>query len=122
MKHTLRATSFATRQDLADFCRRVTEGDTVRQALNFGDNGIGAWGDATWRLSGQPIIALPSTIAKHNAEFNVLLPTRPLMLVKAICRDIAPAGVVDLNPAALIAFGYLADADINIPGATVEPA
>lgn len=122
MIHTLRATSFATRQDLAAFCRHVTRGETVEHALDFGDNGIGAWRDDTWRLSAPPIIALPSTIAEHNKEFYVRLPNRPSVVVKAICRDIAPPGVVDLNPAALLAFGYLADADINIPDTTVEPA
>jgi hypothetical protein len=56
-------------------------------------------------------------MAKRHALYKVELPTGKK--VNCTCLDIAPSGVVDLNPAALLALGFNADDDIEIEGATV---
>ena len=116
----MKATSFATRQDLANFCRLVTNGMSPQHALNYGDNGVGAWKDPCWHVSGPPICALAAPW-QHNQEVNVTIPQLN-KTVTCIVQDRSPEGVVDLNPAALKAFGLDPDADIAYDGATVEAA
>ena len=108
-----RATSFATRQDLARFARCVTEGGTPKHCLNVGDNGVGAWDDSTWNPEGPAICALPAGIAVHNKKVRVTLSIGHKNPFECICRDVGPPGVIDLNPAALIAAGLDPDEDIN---------
>lgn len=120
MARHYRATSFATRQDLAAFCRAVTQGRTPREALSIGDNGMGAWGDATWKTSGVPICALPRAVAGHNTRIKVTLSVGHRQPFVCFVRDVAPAGVIDLNPAALIAAGLDADTDLNDENARWE--
>lgn len=116
----LRATSFATRQDLAAFAKAVTHGKTAKEALSFGDNGIGAWGTSTWDPKAHPMCALPSRIGHAYRPFKITLPNDRSVIAE--CTDISPPGVVDLNPAALLLLGFDADADINIPDVDVIPA
>jgi len=112
-----RATSFSTRQDLARFAKCVTDGGSVTHCLSVGDNGVGAWGDNVWDPSGPPICALPSGVAVHNRQVRVTLSIGSGRPFNCICRDIAPEGVIDLNPAALLAAGLTVDQDINDPNA-----
>lgn len=114
----MKATSFATRQDLAEFARRVTRGMSPVEALNYGDNGVGAWQDPCWHVTGDPICALPHPWV-HNQQVTVTIPQLNKSVV-CFVRDRAPSGIVDLNPAALKAFGLDPDADIEYEGATVE--
>lgn len=92
----IRATSFADAEDLRRFNRARREGKTTVEALEVGDNGVGAWGHSTVRGTG-PCVAL----SPHTVGF------RPLRMVRvrygdkhvdADVRDIAPANVIDLNP------------------------
>ena len=108
-----RATSFATRQDLAHFARCVSEGGSAKHCLSVGDNGVGAWDDDTWKTTGPAICALPSGVAVHNKTVRVTLSIGHKKPFECICRDIAPPGVIDLNPAALIAAGLKPDEDID---------
>lgn len=118
----MKATSFATRQDLAAFCRAVTHGQTPREALAVGDNGMGAWGDATWHTTGVPICALARSVAGHNARIKVTLSVGHRQPFVCFVRDVAPAGIIDLNPAALIAAGLDADTELADDNATCEVA
>lgn len=111
---TLHATSFATRQDLAAFARAIEHGHTAHEALAVGDNGLGAYGDATWNPDGKAIVALARTVAGHNRRVRVrLFNEGHKQAFDAVVRDIAPAGVVDLNPAALIAAGLGPDTELS---------
>ena len=83
-----RATSFATRQDLAHFAKCVTDGGTAKGCLNVGDNGVGAWGDDTWRTTGPAICALPATVAGHNKNVRVTLSIGDKKPFECICRDV----------------------------------
>lgn len=108
----LRATSFATRQDLGRFARAVTDGKTISQALAVGDNGVGAWNDNTWPVAGVPIVALPPSIAKHNRNVLVCLEGSTKSFT-AYCRDKSPEGVIDLAPSALKAAGLDPDTELS---------
>ena len=114
----MKATSFATRQDLAAYCQAVTDGVSPTEALKYGDNGVGAWNDPTWDPNGVAICALPKPW-KHNDEVRVIIPQLNKSVV-CLVRDRGPSGVVDLNPAALKAFGLDPDANIAYEGCTVE--
>jgi len=110
----LKATSFATRQDLAAFAHAVVQGKSPREALSVGDNGVGAYGDATWRITPPAIVALARSVASHNQVVSVkLLDAGHGNEFDAVVRDIAPAGIVDLNPAALIAAGLMPDTELS---------
>lgn len=114
----LKATSFATRQDLAAFSACVTKGNSVNDCLNVGDNGVGAWNEQTWEPhSMPPIIAMPSPAAKDSL-WNVTMNGET---VQCICKDRSPSGVVDLAPSALKAFGLDPDTEL-LSTADVEPA
>jgi hypothetical protein len=105
----LKATSFATRQDLANFGACVTRGGSVQDCLNVGDNGVGAWGDPTWEPNAiPPIVAMPSPTPKH-ALVNVTMNGKT---VECIVKDRSPHGVVDLSPSALKAFGLDPDTEL----------
>lgn len=106
---TLKATSFATRQDLAAFSVCVSKGNTVNDCLNVGDNGLGAWGDQTWEpTANPPIVAMPLPTAKHA----MVAVTMNGKTVDCITKDRSPAGVVDFAPSALIAFGLAPDTEL----------
>jgi hypothetical protein len=66
-----------------------------------------------------PVCALPKSFGKHHALYTVALPGhKPIVCA---CLDISPPGVVDLNPAALLALGLDADYDLSLDGAVVTP-
>jgi hypothetical protein len=52
-------------------------------------------------------------VAVHNKKVRVTLSIGHKKPFECICRDIAPPGVIDLNPAALIAAGLDPDDDID---------
>lgn len=109
---TLRATSFATRQDLAAFSAAVTAGKTVQQAIDDddGDNGVGAWNDPTWPPEAKPpIVAMPAPIPRGT----IVDVTMNGGTVQCVVKDRSPQGVVDLSPSALRAFGLASDTDLN---------
>jgi hypothetical protein len=85
----------------------------------FGDNGVGKWADPTWKPLGDPICALPAPLAVHNQVVLVRLPGSARG-ARCFVRDVSPVGVVDLNPAALVALGLDPDDDLKVEGATVE--
>lgn len=116
----MKATSFATRQDLAKFAAAVTRGKTVEQAFAVGDNGVGAWGDPTWMPEGPAICALPRPWGR-NQKVRVTIHQLNKSVV-CLVRDRAPAGVVDLNPAALKEFGLNPDADVEYDNVEVIEA
>lgn len=120
----MKATSFATRQDLARFCESVTrdlpkDSRILERALAIGDNGVGEWGDACWHLTApRPIVALP--LPYHQGDLITLtLPNRKPII--CVCLDRSPAGVIDLSPSALVAAGYMPDADIDVSNVIVTP-
>jgi hypothetical protein len=111
--NTARATSFATRRDLAAFAICVSSGESVRHCLSVGDNGVGKWNEPTWKPHGDAICALHHSIARHNAIVVVQLSIGHKRPFRCFVRDVSPVGVIDLNPAALIAAGLDQDADLD---------
>lgn len=106
----LKATSFATRQDLAAFSACVTKGGSTQDCLSVGDNGVGAWNDPTWEPDASPpIVALPSPFQKHQ----MVSVTMNGQMHECIVKDRAPDGVVDLSPSALKAFGLDPDTELS---------
>ena len=99
----LRATSFADAADLRAYNRALQSGRTGRQALEVGDNGIGAWGKSTVAGTG-PCVAL----SPHFSGFRpgrILRVTFGEKFVDCDVRDIGPEEVVDLNPDACAELG-----------------
>lgn len=109
MDMNLKSTSFATRQDLAAFAKAVTDGMTAEEALSVGDNGVGEWQDSTWEPDANPpIVAMPSPTPR-NTMVSVTMRGK---MVECIVKDRSPAGVVDLAPSALKAFGLDPDTEL----------
>lgn len=118
-----RATSFATLKDLEGYIRCLQRGNSSKTCYLYGDNGRGAWGDLTAQLK-TPMCALSS--ASMAAQWGTSAKARgKLVLVKfrwggkdrevlCECRDKGPAGVVDLNPAALLKAGLPTDTELNV--------
>lgn len=73
---------------------------------------MGAWGDPTWKTSGVPICALSRSVAGHNTRIKVTLSVGHGQPFVCFVRDVAPAGIIDLNPAALIAAGLDPDTEL----------
>lgn len=90
------ATSFADEEDLRRFNRARREGKTTSEALEVGDNGVGAWGHSTVRGTG-PCCAL-APLTKGFRPLRMVRVTFGDKHVDADVRDIAPQGVIDLNP------------------------
>jgi len=109
----LRATSFATFKDLVGYIRCRDAGGSARSCLWLGDNGQGAWGDTTAQLH-TPMVALSRAngAQKHRKVRVTVDGCKPF---NAIVGDIGPSGVVDLNPAALLAAGLPIDAELSRP-------
>jgi hypothetical protein len=97
------ATSFADAADLRAFNRALLDGKSNREALEVGDNGIGAWGRSTVAGTG-PCVAL----SPHTAGFR---PNRMVRVfhgekfVDCDVRDIGPTERIDLNPDACMELG-----------------
>lgn len=114
-------TSFATFADLVGYIDCLTAGGSAQACLAKGDNGRGASGHITAQIH-TPMIALPraemvkrwgSVSAAWGKPVKVTLNGKTSM---AQCQDIAPAGICDLNPAALVALGLPADTELKADG------
>lgn len=98
---TYRATSFAGPQDLRAYIKCRDSGGSGDHCLSYGDNGEGAWGDETWVFD-EAIVALPRAVGSRGRKLSVTLNG---VTFQAVCKDISPVGVIDLNPGSLIAAG-----------------
>lgn len=117
MPHQVKASDFASLQDVAIYHRLKSEGFSEKYALAHGDNGIGFWGDTTAQTV-IPMVALPpdDIIAKfgafnagHNAQ--ILLTLNGKTLTVLLCdhmpwkKNIHNGAGIDCNPAVLLACG-----------------
>jgi len=116
---TLRATSFATYRDLVGYIRCRDNGGSQGWCLNRGDNGEGAWGHTTAQRH-TPMVALNKHLLREvygdlrsakGRRVKVTVYDHPPF--HAIIEDLAPTGVIDLNPAALIAAGLPEDTELS---------
>jgi hypothetical protein len=103
-------TSFADPADLRAYNRSVWNGATPREALNYGDNGLGAWQLSTCADTG-PCVALPADIVLSGTGSRNRQPRRLVRVffedkfVDCQVRDLSPHGIIDLNPDACKALG-----------------
>ena len=99
----VKGTSFADPQDLRAFNRSVLSGRSPKEALEVGDNGLGAWNLSTVKGTG-PCVALSPNVEgfRRNRLLRVFYGERH---VDATVRDIAPDGVLDMNPDCCEALG-----------------
>jgi hypothetical protein len=115
-----RATSFATLKDLEGYIRCLQSGKSSDTCYDYGDNGRGAWGDLTAQIR-KPMVAIPTLeMRKKWGNPNVARGKFIKLTIgdkthRVEVRDKGPSGVVDLNPAALILFGYPIDMELNVP-------
>ncbi len=108
----LRATSFATDQDLVAYhkCRAAGNSDAhCTSTPGGGDNGEGMWGDDTTSRTHAYCALGPSLRRKHQ-KLHVTLyhkgTTNPLGVpFDCIQGDGGNEGIIDLNPGALLAAG-----------------
>lgn len=110
----LKATSFADIKDLVEYNRCIRNGMPPHQALNYGDNGLGSTNLSTVIGTG-PAVALPHPWQPDKHWVRVTIGGKS---VECEVRDIAPYGVVDLNPDACVALGL--KPPVRIEGALVE--
>lgn len=112
----LRATSFATRQDLAAYIKCRDAGNTASHCTSTpggGDNGEGKWGDPTWRTD-RAYCALGPSLRKKHGRVRVTLTLLDVTLdpFECIQGDGGDEGIIDLNPGALKLAGL--DPDIEL--------
>lgn len=99
----MRATSFADEEDLRRFNRAIQQGKSSREALETGDNGIGAWGKSTVRGTGPCVALSPHVVGfRRGGMVRIFFGEKH---VDADVRDVAPENVIDLNPDACEALG-----------------
>jgi len=104
------ATTFADVGDLRAYNRFVWNGGSSKEALNYGDNGLGAWELSTVAGTG-PAVALPRSVVAEGCGASTRQPKRLVRLfygekhVDCQVRDIAPGGIIDLNPDAAAELG-----------------
>jgi hypothetical protein len=95
----MKVTSFADVTDLRRYNIAIDNGKSLRAALADGDNGVGAWGKSTVAGTG-------AAFAVHNGQRHrtarITVGGRSIV---AECRDLAPDGVIDLNPDACAELG-----------------
>lgn len=113
----MRATSFATYKDLKGYINCLVRGGGAKSCLWKGDNGTGAWGANTAQTH-TPMCALPSGLGGNGTKVKVRIVSSGKTVICAR-RDIGPKGVVDLNPAALLALGMSQETELSTP-ATIE--
>lgn len=107
----LRATSFATDQDLVAYAKCRHEGHTDGYCTSHpggGDNGEGAWGDDTTSRTHAYCALGPSLQQKHQRVSVVLYKKNTnVMMGSCACLqgDKGDEGIIDLNPGALLACG-----------------
>lgn len=118
---TAKMTSFATYKDLVGFIKCLQKGNSTNFCYNRGDNGVGA----SMKVTAQqhtPMVALPTSEmkAKWGSTKNAWGKKVKIKLngktAIAEVADIGPAGVCDLNPAALIALGLPHDSELSQTG------
>lgn len=117
---TLRATSYATRQDLAAYIACRDGGGSSSHCTSTpggGDNGVGAWEDATWRTD-QEWCALGPSLTQQHRSMRVTLfskTTGAQLGVPFECEqgDKGDEGVIDLNPGCLKAAGLDPDTELD---------
>lgn len=120
---TARATSFSGLKDLVAYIDCLLAGGTETHCYSKGDNGRGAWGDVVATIA-HPMVALP--VSEMEAKFGhgnsheakgklVTITLQGGQPFQAQVMDKAPAGVVDLNPGALIAAGLPMDTELDVP-------
>lgn len=107
------ASSFADPQDVEAFWRAKRKGMSDKQAFAYGDNGIGCWGDDTTK--NVPMCALPPEDWRHlgsKARGKIVLVRIGNKTIQCELRDTMPKKAnikngcgIDLNPAAVAAFG-----------------
>jgi len=116
-----KATSFATYKDLTGYIKCRDSGGTQSACLRKGDNGIGYCGDIT-ATTKKAMVAIPA--AAMIAEFGATAKARGKRVRVTVqgakpffaeVRDIAPAGIIDLNPGALIAAGLDQETELSAP-------
>ena len=113
------ASSFADPKDVAAFRLCKAKGKSDNECKKVGDNGIGAWGDATDQGSGPAVALPPETMEEMWGEINAAR-GRPVIVygngtsVRAFVKDKMPkrknitngAGI-DLNPDTAAALGLV---------------
>lgn len=118
-----RVTSFATFKDLVGYARCMQKGNDSDFCYRQGDSGVGAWGDVTAQIR-TPMVALPpeamirrwgTSRAARGKKVRVWIDGIDHPVICEV-RDKGPEGVVDLNPAALDAFGLPIDTELNRSG------
>lgn len=116
-----RSTSFATLKDLRGYINCLLKGGSPTYCYNKGDNGTGYAGANTAQLD-KPLVAIPpaemrkrwgTTKAAHLKFVRVKLDIGHKQPFLAQVGDIGPVGVVDLNPAALVAAGLRSDTELS---------
>ena len=115
----LRATSFATPQDIAAYnkCRAAGHDDAYCTShKDGGDNGKGKWGDDTTSKTVAYCALGPSLQKKHQPVHVVLSTRKGTPLGKpfdCIQGDGGDEGVIDLNPGSLLAAGLPYDMELS---------
>jgi hypothetical protein len=99
----VKATSFADPQDLRAYNHSIRQGKSPRESLSVGDNGVGAWEMSTAAGTGACCALARDTEGfRHGRLVRVFYGERS---VDCELRDVAPEGVIDLNPDACEALG-----------------
>lgn len=118
---TARFTSFATYQDLVGYIKCLQAGGSTNYCYNKGDNGVGASGKTTAQIH-TPMCAIPPAemIARwgsKKAAYGKVIECRLMgKTIRCEVADIGPAGVCDLNPAALLRLGLSQDTELSVSG------
>lgn len=114
----LRATSFATRQDLAAYIACRDGGSTSGHCTSTpggGDNGQGMWGDPTWRTD-RAYCALGPSLRKKHQRVRVTLTQNGSLIgntFECLQGDGGNEGVIDLNPGSLKLAGLDPDTELD---------
>lgn len=118
-----KATSFATLKDLVGYIKCRNGGGSITGCYLKGDSGVGAWNDVTAQLD-VPMVALPpSEMVKKWGQSKLARGKKVRVRLLSsghgnefVCevRDKGPNGVIDLNPAALVAAGLPSDTELSV--------
>lgn len=116
----LRATSYATRQDLAAYIACRDGGGSSGHCTSTpgeGDNGVGAWGDATWRTDqAWCALGLSLTVKHRSVRVTLFSKTTGVQIGTSFeCAqgDKGDEGIIDLNPGCLKAAGLDPDTELD---------
>jgi hypothetical protein len=122
----LRATSFATDQDLVAYRKCLDSGHSDSYCTSHaggGDNGEGAWGDDTTSRT-HAYCALGPTLQKKHQSLNVTLYAKGTTdrmgnTFRCIQGDRGNEGIIDLNPGALLAAGLNPNLELDADAVVV---